>query len=88
MVGVGDEAAPPPGHALASADRLDGEAGEDVDDEVVGELGRRIPRRTGSLLLQLGFLRHVDRKRELQTKRRSENWGNCSRRRGRRREGR
>lgn len=64
VVAVGDEAAPAPGDALEAADGFGRETREDLHDEVVGELGRRIPRRTGSLLL--GSLRHVAKKRNLQ----------------------
>lgn len=41
VVGVGDEAAPVRGDALAAAERLDGQPREDLHDEVVGEAGRR-----------------------------------------------
>jgi hypothetical protein len=39
--GVGDEAAAAPGDALEAAERLGRQPREDVDDEVVGEVGRR-----------------------------------------------
>jgi hypothetical protein len=38
---LGYEVAPGPGDALAAADGPEGEAGEDLDDEVVGEAGGR-----------------------------------------------
>lgn len=41
VVGVGDEIAPVRGDALAAAQRLYGQPREDIDDEVIGEAGRR-----------------------------------------------
>lgn len=41
VVGVRDEVAAPPGDALHAAQRLEGEAAEDVHDKVIGEVGRR-----------------------------------------------
>ena len=57
VVGVGDEVAPGRGDALAAAQRLDGQPRQDIDDEVVGQAGRR---RVGNLLP--GRLRHLANK--------------------------
>ncbi len=47
---VGDEVAPGPADALEAAHGADGEAAEDLDDEVVGEAGRRVPPPHGEIL--------------------------------------
>jgi len=57
VVGVADEVAPVGGDALAPAQRLDGQPRQDIDDEVVGQAGRR---RVGNLLP--GRLRHLANK--------------------------
>lgn len=54
---MGDEVAPVRGDALAAAQRLDGQPRQDIDDEVVGQAGRR---RVGNLLP--GRLRHLAKK--------------------------
>ena len=43
MDGVGDEVAPGPGDALEAAQRLGRQPREDLDDQIVGEVGRRAP---------------------------------------------
>ena len=62
--GVGDEVAPGRGDALEAVDGPGGEAGEDLEDEVIGEQGQagRWPRmavqpRLGVPLQELPFLR-------------------------------
>jgi len=57
---VGDEVAPVRGDALAAAQRLDGQPRQDIDDEVVGQAGRRrvghlLPGRPRHLANKLGY---------------------------------
>ena len=51
VVGVGDEVAPPPGDALAAAGGLVGHERDDLDQEVVREIGHGAPLDVPLLLL-------------------------------------
>jgi hypothetical protein len=54
VVRVGDEEAPSWGDAIAVEERLDGQPRQDIDHEVIGEVGGRVPRTP--LLGSLGHL--------------------------------
>ena len=51
MGGVGDEVAPGPGYAFEAAQGADGDAAEDLHEELVCEAGRRVPLLGGRLHL-------------------------------------